>query len=155
MNWSQSEVLYRIQGKGTFVADYSKNKPKTIGILMLDKPTMVTTSAQISLFEKMKYLMTELNICGYTLSFFTVTESIIQEKICDKILKENTVGGIIMFSKKELEKAIDIFKKENYPYVVLYDNELDESIEAVTIDDEYGAYEATKYLIGLGHKKLE
>ena len=64
----QSEVLYRIQGKGTFIVDQSNNKPKTIGMLLPEKSSV----SQLTFFERMKYLMAELNNYGYNISMMFI-----------------------------------------------------------------------------------
>ena len=73
------------------------------------------------------------------------------------VFKSKKIDGIIYdgLSTKEEEKILsDFLSKTNIP-VVFLENFIDNVKSSYIINDNYaGSYEATNYLIGLGHKKI-
>ena len=71
-----------------------------------------------------------------------------------KVLRSNRVDGILIISTGENSEYINFLIKSGIEMVLI--NELIDGVKcsAVTVDNELGAYEATKYLINKGHKRI-
>jgi len=77
-----------------------------------------------------------------------------KEKEALIMLKEKKVDGILFISNTISEKLKRDFKKINIPIVLIATKDDESEFYSVTIDNERAAYEATKYLIKLGHKRI-
>jgi LacI family transcriptional regulator len=72
----------------------------------------------------------------------------------DKFLSERRVDGAIILSADIPDKLLQRVAGHSFPIVVM-DRELqNEYIYNVLLDNNNGAYKATKYLIDLGHRKI-
>lgn len=91
---------------------------------------------------------------GYALVLSNNNESIEQEKHNLNILKTRQVDGIICMSVlDEIDHLIQIQEEENLP-VVLLNRYPDQDVSCVSIDNYYGGYLMTKYLLDHGHTKI-
>lgn len=66
----------------------------------------------------------------------------------------NVVDGIIGFEELITEEELKIIKKEKMKAIFIDRNIADETIGSVVFDSYHMGYEATKYLIQLGHKEI-
>lgn len=72
-----------------------------------------------------------------------------------KNLVSHGVDGVIMTLLNDLEKEdIDFLESVNIPYIVIQNCLDDPRIVSVNVDNVEGAYQATNYLISLGHKSI-
>lgn len=77
-----------------------------------------------------------------------------KEKEALNILKEKKADGILFISNTVNEKLKKEFKKTDIPIVLISTEDDEGEFYSVTIDNEKAAYEATNYLINLGHRKI-
>lgn len=77
-----------------------------------------------------------------------------KEKEALNILKEKKADGILFISNTVNEKLKQEFKKTDIPIVLISTEDDKGEFYSVTIDNEKAAYDATIYLIKLGHKKI-
>lgn len=71
-----------------------------------------------------------------------------------RILAESSPDGIILLATEMLPDDLHTFNQLNIPFVAL-DNYFNmEKVDAIAISNIHGAYEATKYLIDMNHKKI-
>ncbi|MHB8063227.1 MAG: LacI family DNA-binding transcriptional regulator [Ruminiclostridium sp.] len=72
-----------------------------------------------------------------------------------KNLVSHGVDGVIMTLLNDLEKEdIDFLESVNIPYIVMQNCLDDPRIVSVNVDNVQGGYDATNYLIGLGHQTI-
>lgn len=77
-----------------------------------------------------------------------------KEKEALNILKEKKADGILFISNTVNEKLKQEFKKTDIPIVLISTEDDKGEFYSVTIDNQKAAYDATIYLIKLGHKKI-
>lgn len=71
------------------------------------------------------------------------------------LLKDQYVDGIIIFTSMPREEHLQFFEKNPIPVVFKSNPGLDKSrLSSINIDDFQAFYDATQYLIDLGHKKI-
>ncbi|NGY89433.1 LacI family transcriptional regulator [Bacillus megaterium] len=71
------------------------------------------------------------------------------------ILKQKYIDGIIIATGLKEDKAIKELLKAEIPVALLSRDVSSLAVDAVLVDDFLGGYEATEYLISLGHKELQ
>jgi LacI family transcriptional regulator len=90
---------------------------------------------------------------GYTEILCNTHESIEMEKAYINTLRPRLIDGFIIASMMPHSSHIRQLRKENFPLVLTlraYDNKID----AVVVDNKQAAYNAIKYLIERGHRKI-
>lgn len=70
------------------------------------------------------------------------------------LLKSKQVEGIIFMTWELKDEHKEFFNKEDIPIVMINRDTSDFNITSVCIDHHQAAYEMTKYLINMGHKKI-
>lgn len=95
------------------------------------------------------------NESGYSLFFCNSDDQLEKETQYIKSLMEKMVDGIIFTAASTDSSRNAAFRNISSP-VVLVDRviEMDEVKASIVVDNVKGAYEGTKYLIGLGHKSI-
>lgn len=94
---------------------------------------------------------------GYSVFLCNTDDDEEKEKHYIQLLKEKYVDGIIFSSNNRYsEKHYEILQKANIPFVLIDRGEEDGNspYNGVFIDNEKGAYLATKHLIEYGHKGI-
>lgn len=72
--------------------------------------------------------------------------------VLDKMNSLNT-DGVIYIGGHE-HKIVGLETPKNIPFVMAYSYTADKNIPTFRLDDERGGYEATKYLMNMGHKRI-
>lgn len=156
-------LIYRVRGSGSFVTE----KKNIVRSKVISGDSSLEHSKVISLvFPTDTYSGGFMNVVAgasraldgtdYLLSIHCSNMSLEEEKELLMQLYNKGVGGIIYYPISD-NKNIEIVNKfylENYPIV-----SIDKYFESVPLsyvvsDNLKGAYEATKHLIKLGHKKI-
>jgi DNA-binding LacI/PurR family transcriptional regulator len=71
------------------------------------------------------------------------------------VLRQERIDGALIISMPIVHEDIDFFKNSKVPIVFIDRKHLDlADFDSIIIDDVLGGYEATKYLIDLGHRKI-
>ncbi|ASA23239.1 LacI family DNA-binding transcriptional regulator [Paenibacillus donghaensis] len=111
-----------------------------------------TTSVSGPYFYKLVEAMAnECDRLGYGLNVFVTKD---KQVVMSNILGRR-VDGVIIYEEFRIdEKDIMAMKKEKIKAVFLDRILENETMGSVIFDSHESAYEATKYLIGLGHKKI-
>ncbi len=89
---------------------------------------------------------------GYSVSLWNTREDIEREKQYVETIKESEVDGIILGSSRIKEEQIKAIAESDIPCVIM--NRIVEGLPSVFADYENGAYQATKYLVNLGHERI-
>jgi len=147
--------LYRIQGKGTFVAEPQKDIKigQAIGLIMpfhqenVMFAGIIRGSEEIALKERY-----ELIFSNSRNGFGIESEHIAR-------LKKITYGLIIFpnYNLQYYERTKNLIlqlKEENFPFVLVDRHFEDINTSYVETDNFWGAYQTTLHLIKLGHKRI-
>lgn len=102
--------------------------------------------------DRIRGIQDVLNPTIYDLVVFSIgtADQMIQQY--SSMSKFKFVSGMIIVSMGVSDEDVARFEQWNTP-VVLLDN-LHPKLSCVTIDDKFGGYKATRYLIELGHKNI-
>jgi len=91
---------------------------------------------------------------GYNVIFCNTDESQDQEDNYIQLLLQKQVDGILLVPADVNSESINIIRKQNTPIVVIDRNVAHDNVDIVRGDSEGGAYNLTKHLIDLGHKRI-
>lgn len=134
-------------------------KSKIIGLFMIDKKSdtdglKVSMSSYFSPF--MNGVIDHANKRGYHVLAYAVGKPEDYQNV-RKVFYDKTISGGIFIGQQN-DSDIDDIIKDGYKAVLIdKDDSGDQALKksiVVNADNFYGAYEATKYLIGLNHKKI-
>lgn len=105
--------------------------------------------------EILRGIVDVANTRKYELLFLVIPEKENYAERFHDFCASRSVGGLIMQgSLVERERNLDVFRKENVPFVVTNSKCVSKSDTYVDCDNESGAIEATRHLIKLGHRKI-
>lgn len=123
------------------------NKTKTIGVVVRDISGFYTSRALRGIDDFCK--KSEYNVIIYNTDFDPATEARSLQS-----LKQLGVDGIIIASSGMNNDLIDAFNKSDCP-IVQFQLEYDDCNTSIVVSDyEKAAFDATEYLIKLGHKNI-
>ena len=91
---------------------------------------------------------------GYTVIFCNTDESVSKEKMYLQLLLEKRVDGILLVPAQSGLDSVALIKKQKIPIVILDRQVADRQTDVVRCDSEGGAYELTRLLLSLGHRKI-
>jgi len=94
------------------------------------------------------------NKLGFFLNLLTTHAQAEREQQVIKLFNKSMVDGLIVMAYYLKDKYIDILTESGIPFVFIDYPRKNEEIYSVLVDNESGAFEATEYLISLGHKKI-
>lgn len=147
--------LYRVQGKGTFVArqpNVRKQSSKIIGV--------VTTYLNDYIFPNIiKGIDMALSAKGYSIVLGHTNSEVKKEAVClNNLLDKNIDGLIVEPTKSALPnpnlELYRILSEKGIPIIFIHGYYRDLRYSYVVEDDEQAGYLATKHLIELGHKRI-
>ena len=104
--------------------------------------------------EVMKNIEKYASEYGYTILLCNNNESIEKEKKAALLVSGRGVDGILCLSVSDDVAHLAQLQKEQGIPVVLVNRPETETVSSVRIDNEYGGYLMTKYLLGKGHTKI-
>lgn len=146
-------VIYRVKGKGSFVAaiqSHRQNENRIISLVLPHKADFFSGGQQYS-----RKIASCCRDFGYLCSLHYSDQSISREKkILQEIAAHNVAGAIIYPISNRNISSLSLMSIQGFPMVML-DRSLDElSLPVVTSDNFKGAYDAVSYLTGKGHKSI-
>ena len=123
-------------------------KTETIGIMMAD----ISEPYYSQLIKGMEYVA---NQRGYTLLFSNSYESVEHSRVLQKMINAQRVDGVIIVGSNIQEKnfSLDLLEQK-IPFVLVERNFSDPRVNCIWVDNTAGAYQATKYLVEKGHRKI-
>jgi len=147
--------LYSVPGTGTFVSEVIlkekkqiKPRSKNIACILKVARSPLDSPYYSKIFRSMQE---EVARRDYHLSFYSFVEESNLDLI--KIIRERNLDGVIFIGGME-EKIILSVYKNKIPLVVVDNYLKKKDITTIVPDNRKGAFEATEYLIKLGHKKI-
>lgn len=151
-------VIYRVQGKGSFVAP--KKEPVTGGSELGRRLVAFILSSNdyydASFMQMTKGIQPYLNKHGYSLIIEYGDDSMEKEREIISRLASGGIGGLIIFSHNPEGSAevIMSLKKRAIPFVLIDRYISSFPVNYVASDNFDGAYSATQHLLELGHQKI-
>ncbi|WP_211749392.1 GntR family transcriptional regulator [Paenibacillus sp. Marseille-Q4541] len=150
----QDGWLYRIQGKGTFVAEKEspQQQSKTIGV--------VTTYISDYIFPKIvQGIESTLTRQGYRLLLMSTDNDKSKEQHCLEMLLEEPLSGVIIEPTKSGERSVNLnyflkMEQRSIPYLMINARYEEMDSPCLRLDDELGGFMAAEHLIQLGHTRL-
>ena len=120
---------------------------RTIGLVLTDilNPTLTHTAqaVEMALAER-----------GYGTLFATSNNTLSEEMKVVEMFRSRQVDGILIYPVKHRElEHLRSLRRANYPIVLLIADP-DAGIDGVSVNDRSGVFQATRYLIGLGHRRI-
>ena len=128
------------------------NKTKTIGLII----PKISNSFYVQIIELIEK---EVNSRNYTLVLGNSSEHIEREISCLKTFSNMRVDGLILASTglnqgARIQNEIASFKNLQTPVVLISRIIPEIDLDSVELENEEGAYQATRYLIEKGHKRI-
>ncbi len=148
-------LLVRQPSKGTFVTRLKRERTQTIAAVF-GGLSFGLGGQHAALVQG---LQEEAARDGYDLILRPhYGEPQLEHQAIEEILKREKVDGVLIWPARDQHRsrAIELLRKANLPFVVMVrvDSGFHDQVSYV-IDDIYkGGYEATRYLLGLGHRKI-
>jgi DNA-binding LacI/PurR family transcriptional regulator len=151
----RENILYRVSGKGTYVAralelkDDSLENENQVALVVPDVQDLVG-SAIYSGIEA------EADRRGYEIIIHSAGRNIDKENYyLSRLVKRNGLGAVILPNWGK-SNAIQIFelKRHNFPFVLIDRYFRDIETDYVITDNLSGSYELVSKLISMGHKRI-
>ncbi|OZB98606.1 LacI family DNA-binding transcriptional regulator [Paenibacillus sp. XY044] len=124
-----------------------RNKTNLLGVIVPD----LTSSFYSTILSSIEQTAASNH---YNLLVCNISEDIDKELKYLNIFKEMRVEGIIIMHEKINEDIRNFINKLKIPVIFSSVKPMDQSFVSVIVDDYAAAYDATKYLIGLGHQQI-
>lgn len=155
-------MIYRVRGKGSFVADpermegTSHKSGEEMDYKKVIEFLIPFSSASGGIMDTIKGASRVVTRKGYILDIKYSNGDLEEEKKLLWMSYEKGMGGIIFYpisDRKNLE-ILNTLSMNEYPMVSI--DRYYESIQVsyVVSDNQKGGYDITKYLLGLGHRKI-
>lgn len=94
------------------------------------------------------------NDFGYTLNLCTTHAVPSRERDVLDIFTSGRVDGVILMAYSLSRDYLEKLKRRGVPFVLIDSPVQDDSVFSIAIDNEDAGYQATEYLIELGHKEI-
>ncbi len=150
--------LYRVPGKGTFVASPAPRQG-AIMPLKTDNIGFVISREHHPIFSNSFYSFVfkgveeEARAHGYDLFYQILDQKLMADPSSFKLIVEKKVDGLLLVGEMP-HNFVFRLKEEDIP-LVLVDHYIKEAeLDAVVTDNEKGTYQVMKYLVDLGHTKI-
>ncbi|HEX7556723.1 MAG TPA: LacI family DNA-binding transcriptional regulator, partial [Leptolinea sp.] len=148
---TREKVVQTIQDLGYVVNRQARSlaggRTQIIGILVPDLGTGY-------IGEIIQGIDTELQLSGYDLMLYTTHRTPVLEADYVTSLAQGMVDGLILVLPKNPEDYIDKLKSRQFPFVLVDHQGSGQDCPAVGAANWQGAYNATEYLIQLGHTRI-
>lgn len=142
-------LVYKEQGKGTFIAEKKKKKTFTIGLLLTDVGNPFFSQLARSIQEK-------AHLLKYSVIYYNTNDQLLRETESIDMLIKRRVDGVILVPvlKNGEERLMQKLRENDIPFVYL-DRYLNEpASDYIIIDNLSGVRQVMEYLISLGHKRI-
>lgn len=148
---TRKRVLKAIRSSGytcnAVARSLSTQKTLTIGVIVpaITNPVFALSTRGIQEVS---------NVRGYSILLGNSDYSDRTEERLIEVFKEKRVEGILFTCSNLHHPYLQRLKESRFPFVLLYNTPFDPEINFVSIDNYRAAYEMTRYLIDLGHRRI-
>ncbi len=122
-------------------------KTSTVGVIVPDLGTGY-------IGEIIRGIDTELNISGFDMILYTTHRTASKEANYVANLAEGMVDGLLLVLPRSPTDYVSALMERNFPFVLIDHQGTGKDCPAVGATNWQGAYNATEYLIKLGHKRI-
>ena len=122
-------------------------KANVIGVLVPDLGTGY-------IGEIMRGIDTELGLAGYDLMLYTTHRTAVKESNYVANLAQGMVDGLLLILPRNPSDYISALTQRKFPFVLIDHQGTGRDCAAVGATNWQGAYNATEYLINLGHRRI-
>ena len=119
----------------------------TLGLIIPDISNPFFAEIAVGIENRAKEL-------GYSVIFCNTNNNFQSEKDSIKLMRNRMVDGVIVSLSKNCKIELEALKRINFPVVQIDRKISNIDCSGVFIDNRKSAYNATKYLIELGHRKI-
>ena len=151
-------VLYRIPGKGTFVAGPEQGS-RGISKLKTDNIGFVISREHHPIFSNTFYsyvfagVEEEARSHGYNLIYQVLDEKLMFDPSTFKLIEERKVDGLILAGEMS-HSFVSNLKAKDIPIVLLDHHIENSSLDSIVTDNTKGTADMIKYLADLGHRQI-
>ncbi|HEX2913701.1 MAG TPA: LacI family DNA-binding transcriptional regulator [Chloroflexia bacterium] len=96
----------------------------------------------------------ELAQVQYNLMLYTTHRRKVKESLFVTTLTQGTADGMLLILPRNAEAYLESLRRRRFPYVLVDHQGIDEFGPSVGTTNWQGGYDATKYLIELGHRRI-
>lgn len=127
-----------------------RNASQTIGLILPDITNMYFA-------EMAKSIQDAARSRGYSLILCNSDGDVKKQEESIRTLFHNGVMGIIMAlssTGRENDSSFALINELKIPAILIDENAVEYDIDSVLVDETYGAYAATQYLLDMGHRRI-
>ncbi|MBO7746661.1 GntR family transcriptional regulator [Paenibacillus sp. MWE-103] len=151
--------LYRSQGKGTFVAEAERGRPRPEAQSQLTIGMMTTHISDYIFPTIVRGVESALRSHGSRLLLASTDNEKERERESLESMLLQQLGGLIVEPTKSAEgnPNLDYYlalEARRIPYVMLNERYSDLDAPCLKVDDELGGYRAAEHLAKLGHRRI-
>lgn len=148
-------IIYRIKGKGSFVAQPAPTvdtKDSNLVVFILSGLEL-HDSSYLRIMKGVRSFLSEFN-CRLVIEF--VENDFEQERELVLQLMDSDIRGLLVYSSDPAAAKgyLDELRRKSIPIVMLDRFPTGYPVSCVTCNNHDGAYEAVEYLISLGHRRI-
>lgn len=96
----------------------------------------------------------ELAKTQYNLMLYTTHRRKVKESLFVTTLAQGTADGLLLVLPRNAEAYLETLRRRRFPYVLIDHQGIDELGPSVGASNWQGAFDATSYLIKLGHRRI-
>nr|BAJ22986.1 maltose transcription regulator [Paenibacillus sp. SH-55] len=104
--------------------------------------------------ELIRGIVTQANRSGYDVVLSSGGNEKEEVEAVSRLLNGRRVDGAILLYSRQDDQVVEFLKSNNYPFVLVGRSEKYPDLLSVDTDNVQAAYDATKHLISLGHKRI-
>ncbi len=144
--------LYSVPGTGTFVSKdlpmEKRQRSKSVACILKVAQSPLDSPYYSKIFKSMQE---EAARIGYHLSFYSFVHD--SEADILKEIRKRNLDGVVIIGFMGRKVISDVYNSK-IPFILI-DNRLNkEGVTSIVPGNRNGAFEATRYLVGLGHKTI-
>lgn len=148
-------LIYRVRGKGSFVTDKKNEAPSSMSRLV----AFIISGTEIydsSYMQIIKGIQSHLAMHNFRLVIEFIENNVKQEdELISKINPSDYSGLLIYSSDPNAAKSyLKLLKDVRIPFVMLDRFPNGMPVNCIVCNNQDGAYEATEYLLSLGHRRI-
>jgi len=148
-------MIYRVRGKGSFLADKKSEATSSLSrlVVLIISGKEIYDSSYIQIIKAIQSLLTLHN---YRLVIEFIEDNVKQEDELISKINLSDYSGLLIYSSNpnSAKPYLKMLGNEGIPFVMLdrYPNGM--PVNSVLCNNQDGAYEATEYLLRLGHRNI-
>ncbi|MBD2872060.1 GntR family transcriptional regulator [Paenibacillus arenilitoris] len=148
-------MIYRVRGKGSFVADRKSPDGSAASrlVVFIISGTEIYDSSYMQIIKGIQSLLT---LHDYRLVIEFIENNVKQEDELIRKINLTDYSGLLIYSSdpNAAKSYLKLLKNGRKPFVMLdrFPNGI--PVNCVVCNNQDGAYEATEYLLGLGHRHI-